>query len=91
MHIHHQNVHDHIGNVFCVVVPNVHILIFQGQNKTITIQMLAQSYYFMYINAEHFVLFIADTLSMKRNSANCVRLLQMQLLLQNFIPEKSLS
>ena len=33
VHIHHQNMHYHIGNVCCVVVYNVHVLIPQFQNQ----------------------------------------------------------
>ena len=48
--IHHQNMHDHIGHVFCVVVQNSQVLIFHFYNHIITIKMLSQSYFFVRIN-----------------------------------------
>ena len=75
VHIHDQNMLYHIGNVFCVFVYNYHGLIFQVQNHISTIQILAQSYVFMSINAQQAVLCMADSISMKRNSVTCVRLL----------------
>ena len=90
VHIHHQNIHCHIGNVFCVVVRNFHIWILQVHNQISTIQILASPYVFIYINTFHVVMFILDALSMKINSVNCVRLIQMQFLLQNFITENVL-
>ena len=50
VHIHHQNIRNHIGNVFFVVVHNVNIFIFQVQNEISTIPMLFQKYVFMCIN-----------------------------------------
>ena len=37
--IHHQNMHDHIGNLFCGIVQNVHIFILQVQNQISPIPM----------------------------------------------------
>ena len=91
MHIHHQNMHNYIGNMLCVVFINVQILIFQIQNQTRKIKMLSQSYVFISIKKFYIVLWMLDTLAMKRNSVNYVRLLHMQSLLQKSIPEKSLS
>ena len=50
LHIHHQNMHYHIGNVFCVVVRNVHGWILQVHNQINIIQMSAPPYNFMSIN-----------------------------------------
>ena len=47
VHIHHQNMHYHIGNECCVVV---HVFISQFQNEISTIQVLVLQYVFMFIN-----------------------------------------
>ena len=49
VHIHHQNMHYHIGNVFCIVVHNVQVLTSQVQNNMRVIQMLVLQYVFMCI------------------------------------------
>ena len=56
-----------------------------------TNQMLSSPYDFIPIKTSQIVLCIEYTLSIKRKSFNCVRILQIQLLLQKFIQEKSLS
>ena len=90
MHTHHQNMHKHIGNMCCVVMRNVHGFIFKVQNNTNTIRILSPPYVLISINTLHVVLCMVDALSMKRNSTTCVRLLQMQLLLQKCISENIL-
>ena len=90
VNIHDQTIHCHIRIFFCLVVQNVHILIFRVNNNIGIIKMLAPPYGFMYINTLHVVLFITDTLSMKRNSVNCVRLIHIRLLPRTLIPEKIL-
>ena len=40
VHIHNQNMHYQVENVSCVVVHNVHVLIFQFQNNDIKIQIV---------------------------------------------------
>ena len=89
-HIHNLNMHYHIGKVFWVVACNFNGLILQFQNKISTIQILSPLYFFMSISTFHVVLCVKYALSTKRNSANCVRLIQMQFLLQNFITENVL-
>ena len=42
VHIHHQNMHDQFGNVFCGVVHNVHVLISQVQGQIRAIEMVTQ-------------------------------------------------
>ena len=78
VHIQHQNMHFHIGNVFCVVVSNSLVLIFQVQNQIIIIQMLVRLYVFVSINTLHVVLGMSYTHSMKINSVRCVLSLQIQ-------------
>ena len=39
VHIHNQNMHYHIGNLFCGVVHNFHVFIFKVQNLISTIPM----------------------------------------------------
>ena len=78
MHIHYQNMHYHIGNVFCVVVRNVHGLISQIQNQIRTIKILSLPYILMSINTLYVVLYTVDALSMKINSVNFVRLIPQQ-------------
>ena len=41
VHIHHQNMYYQIENMFCIVVKNVHFLIFQVQNQISIITMLS--------------------------------------------------
>ena len=53
--------------------------------------MLDQSYVLMSINTFNVVLYMSEALSIKIKTVNFVRLLQMKLLLQTFILEKSLS
>ena len=79
VHIHHKIMRHHIRNVSCVVVCNVHGSIFQVKIQIITIQILALSYVFMCINTLNVVLCVGDAILMRRNSANCVKILQMQL------------
>ena len=55
--IHHENSHDHIENVFCIVMRNVHVLILQFQNQIIKIKILSPPYYFMSI--KHCTLYCA--------------------------------
>ena len=42
--IHHQIIHNHIGNVCLIVVQNVQVLIYQVHNQIITIKMLFLQY-----------------------------------------------
>ena len=49
VHIHHQNMHYHIGNVFCGVVHNFHTLIYQVQNQISIIHMLVLQWVFVCI------------------------------------------
>ena len=66
VHINHQTMHYHIGNVFCVVVRNVHVCTFQVQNQISTIQKLAPQYDFISINTYYVVLCMEYALSMKK-------------------------
>ena len=91
VHIHHQTMYYHIGNVFFVVIRNVYVWIFQVQNQISKIQTLDPPYHSMSINTQHVILCMTDALSMKSNSVNFVRLLQIQLLLKKIIPEKIFS
>ena len=79
VHIHNQNMHYHIGNVFCIVLRNIHGLIFQAHNHISTIHMLAPLYVFMSINTLEVVLCMDDALLMKINSFNCMRLIYIKL------------
>ena len=74
-----------------VVVRNFHGLIFQVENHISIIKMLSPPYIIMSINTLYVVLCMADALSMKIKSVNCVIRLQMQLLLKNFTQEKNSS
>ena len=75
VHIHNQIILDHIGNLCCIFVINVHGFIFQVQNQISTIKSLAQQYVFEIINTLHAVLCTGDAILTKRNNVNCVRLL----------------
>ena len=79
VYIHHQIMLYHIGNVCCIVVRNLHVLIFRVQNQISTIKMLSGKYVFMCINKWHIVLWMTDILLMKRYSVNCMRLIQIKL------------
>ena len=91
VNIHPQDIHYHIGNLFCGVVRNVHRWIFQFQNQISTNQLLAPPYYFMSMNTYHAVLCMVDSLSMKINSVNFVRIIYIIFWLKTFIPENNLS
>ena len=71
VHIHHENIHYHIGNFCCDVVHNVYILITQLKNQISRIHMLFLQYIFLCITYFQVVLHMVDAFSMKKQCQFC--------------------
>ena len=89
--IHHQKMHYHIENVFCGFVNNIHVLISQVHNHISTVKILFLQYVFMCITLFRVVPCMEESLLIKINSVNCVRLPLIQKSQQKYLQENILS